>query len=247
MDQYFKEHLQDLSERADRSGRFTFTDFLNAEEQNELYSIRNSLHKFELFGGTENCDRVICRFGDEDELFYSEEFPIDCVKCEPVNKKFADQLSHRDVLGALMNLGLNRNKIGDIFIKENCVYMFVNSSVSDFITDNLFRIKHTDIKTDIIKKVPYDLLYTFKDKQIIVSSDRIDCIIAGVYNFSRTKASELIKAQKVFINGKTIYGNSDSVKPEDRISVRGFGKFIYVGELKQTKKNRNVIEIKLFV
>lgn len=247
MDQYFIEHMIDLSKKSEKISRYIFSDFLNLDEQNQLISVKSKLTKYELFGGSDNSERVICRFGDENTLWYNEPFPICCIKCEPLNMKFADVISHRDVLGAMMNLGIDRSKTGDIYIKDNIAYVFVIDNIATFITDNLIRIKHTDIKTEIITDIPDNLLYSTEKKKIITSSMRIDCILSGVYNLSRSKASEYITAQKVYKNGRTVNGNSELVSVNDKISVRGLGKFRLSEICGQTKKERIVAIIERYI
>ena len=73
-----------------------------------------------LFGGSEEAERMVVRFGDPEDMGYEEAFPITLLKIEPLLQKYADALGHRDFLGALMNLGIERSTLGDIFIKDNC-------------------------------------------------------------------------------------------------------------------------------
>ena len=116
MDNIFLNHLKDLSKKSEMNYRYTFTQFLSLDEQSMLKSIERELYSFTLFGGLNNCERVMARFGSPDDFGYEENFPITCLKAEPILKKFADDLTHRDFLGALMNLGIERNNIGDIIV-----------------------------------------------------------------------------------------------------------------------------------
>ena len=110
--------LKELAERSD--GRFTFTDFLGLAEQSVLTEVLRDIRvRYELFGGADGAERVMARFGDEDELYYSEPFPIDIIRVSPRSQKFANQLTHRDFLGAILNLGIERRCVGDIVIREN--------------------------------------------------------------------------------------------------------------------------------
>lgn len=70
-----------------------------------------------LYGGREEAERKILRFGSEAELGYEQPFPICCIRIRPLSAKFADKLSHRDYLGALMNLGIERSTMA-IFCRE---------------------------------------------------------------------------------------------------------------------------------
>ena len=100
---------------------------------------------YQLGGGYQDAERVMLRFGGEELMGYEEEFPISCLKVSPVSAKFADVLTHRDYLGALMNLGIERDRLGDILIAGNEAFIFCTSSMADFITENLVKVKHTSV------------------------------------------------------------------------------------------------------
>ena len=103
----------------------------------------------ETFGGNESCERQIVQFGDKEILGYEGIYPISLIKIEPLTPKFAEELGHRDYLGALMNLGIQRELLGDIFIKEKEAYVYCLSHISDFISDNLKSVRHTHVKVTI--------------------------------------------------------------------------------------------------
>ena len=109
-----KKRISELSNRAFERGYTTYTDFLNIQEISILSSIKtNSVAT--LYGGYTNAERCICAFSDSEVFTH----PITCIKAEPLNQKFSDKLTHRDFLGALMNLGIEREMIGDIKIIDN--------------------------------------------------------------------------------------------------------------------------------
>ena len=246
MDSFFIDHIKDLSSRSESKCIYTFSNFLNGEEINELNIHRNELCRYELFGGTEGTERQMVRFGDENELYYSEDFPISCLKIEPLNKKFADTLTHRDYLGSIMNLSIEREHIGDIVIKDDCAFVFVTKKMSGFICENLTKIKHTSVKCNECEFEGADSLFTLEDCDIISSSLRADCVIASVFNLSRSTAQALFDGRKVFINSALTENSSKPLKENDTVSVRGFGKFIFRREFSQTKKGRLKIRISLY-
>lgn len=246
MDSFFSDHMRDLSSRSESKCIYTFSNFLTPEEISELQRIKNSLVPFTLFGGTQGTERQMVRFGDEQELYYSEDFPIACLKIEPLNAKFADTLSHRDYLGSIMNLSIEREHIGDIVIKENCAFVFVTKKMSGFISENLTKIKHTSVKCTECEFEGADSLFTLEDSDIISSSLRADCVIAAAFNLSRSTAQALFDGKKIFINSALTENSSKQLKENDTVSVRGFGKFIFRNELSQTKKGRLKIRISLY-
>ena len=236
-----KKRLTELSHRAFEKGYTTFSDFLNLEE----ISLLKSLHtesEYNLYGGYDNADRCVASFGECEEYQY----PISCIKIEPANQKFADELSHRDFLGALMNLGLNRSTLGDIIVTNNTGYLFCLNSIKEYILQNLDRIKHTTVRctesvlpAEIAEKKPEPV-------ELTVSSQRVDIIVAAVFKLSRNTVTQLVNQEKVFINSKIAYKESLTLKSGDIVSVRGKGKFIFDGEIRQTKNNNSVIGIRLY-
>lgn len=243
MEKLFVNRLKDLSAQAERSGRYTYSAFLNYDEQNELRQTERELTAVKLFGGAKGCERVIARFGSAEDIGYDENFPIVLLKAEPLMQKFADYLTHRDILGALMSLGIDRSTTGDIILKDNIAYIFCLNRTADFICDNLTKIKHTDIKCSIAEKLPDCELYHTENVLINTASERLDCLISSLYKISRNKTNLLFSGEKVFINGKQCLNNSVIPKEGDIISVRGYGRFIFNGKERTTKKGREYISV----
>lgn len=246
MDSFFIDHIKDLSDRSESKCIFTFSNFLNPEEINELNMHKNELTHYELFGGAPGTERLMARFGNEKELYYSEDFPIDCIKIEPLNKKFAEALSHRDILGSIMNLSIEREHIGDIVVKDYAAFVFATRKMSDFICENLTRIRHTSVKCEKSEFIETDSLFTLEERDIIASSLRADCVISAVYNLSRSTADSLFDGKKVFLNSALLENSSKPLKPSDTVSVRGFGKFIFSEETSTTKKGRLKLKISIY-
>ena len=246
MDTYFLDHMSDLSKRSEAKNIFTFSNFLNSEQLCELNMNKRMFVPFSLSGGAKGCERQMVRFGSEEELYYSEDFPIDCIKIEPLSKKFAEDLTHRDYLGAIMNLSIEREHIGDIIIREETAYCFVTKKMSGFICENLIKIKHTSVKCTTCEFESNGDLFTLEAKDIISSSLRADCVICAVYNLSRSTADALFDTKKVFINSALCESSSKALHPSDTVSVRGFGKFIFESEISSTKKGRLKLRIQLY-
>ena len=244
---YFAEHIKDLSDRSEKRGIYTFSPFLTLDEQSVLLSMRKELCTFSTFGGTDGCERVRARFGSPDELGYEQPFPIVCIGISPLNDRFADDLSHRDILGAVMSLGLERAQTGDIAVRGKRAYVFVNEDKAAYICGELKKIRHTDVKCAVCEFDPSEPLYKTEPMTVIAASDRLDCIVGAVYNLSRGDASELFASNRIFINGRLI--TSPSARPQngDIVSVRGKGRFVTRGETAKTKKGRAVLLIEKYI
>lgn len=235
-----KKRFNELYNRSYNKHYPCFTDFLNLEEQ----SILAGEHLPCLcYGGYENAQRVVAGFGDNVK---KQDFPIVIVKITPCMQKFADSLSHRDFLGALMNLGIKRELLGDIVIFENCGYLYCLNHIAEYITDNLTKVKHTSVNAEITSTPPSQLQQPPKPVEIIVSSLRIDAVVSAVYKLSRNQAKELFGASKIFVNSRLTENSSYNLKESDIISVRGYGRFIYENTLRTTKKDRLIISVRIY-
>ena len=118
--------LMDLAKKSYRQCIYTHTGFLGMAELDVYYRMEKELcfsHPA-LFGGYEGAQRQVIRFGNPEEFGYEEEFPIVCIRISPLSSKFAESLSHRDFLGALMNLQIERSQIGDILVGEKVSYLY---------------------------------------------------------------------------------------------------------------------------
>ena len=236
-----KKRLAELSHRAFERGYTTYSTFLNLQEISILKSLKLE-SKYILFGGYENADRCVASFSNDEVYSY----PIVCIKIEPLQQKFSDKLTHRDFLGALMNLGIEREMLGDIKILNNEGYLFCLDKISRYIVDNLSSIKHTSVKCKIIDDIPELFNQLPDEEEYIVSSLRIDTVVSAVFKMSRNSASQLINQEKIFINSKTVYKDSVQLKEGDVVSVRGYGKFIYSQTVNETRKHKMVVAIRLY-
>lgn len=235
--------------RKSEDGYYLFSDFLGLMEQSVFNDakLKFGSAKYTMFGGADGCERVIVRFGDPDELGYEAPFPIKAVLAEPKSPKFADKLSHRDFLGAILNLGIERKAVGDIIIKDNSGYIFVKEDIAEYVASSLEKIKRTDVKAKITDEFPSDKLFQTEEKTIQLSSERIDAVISKIYSISRDDSLSLFKKRLVFVCGKLCENNSYSPKQNDIISVRGFGRFIYRGVIGSSKKGKLISKIEMYV
>lgn len=155
--QQLKNRIRELADKSYNQNQYTFTGFLGLAEQDALWQVEREV-KFAgitLYGGREEAERKILRFGSEAELGYEQPFPICCIRIRPLSAKFADKLSHRDYLGALMNLGIERSTIGDILPGEGEAFLFCQDTIAEFICDNLEQIRHTHVRCEVVNARGY--------------------------------------------------------------------------------------------
>ena len=247
--EFFKKRLLELANKSYASGIFTFTDFLGLDEQSAFSEIKSSLGviRYQAFGGAPGTERVMIRFGDEEELGWVEDFPISILKIEPRAKKWADKLTHRDLLGALMNLGIERDLLGDIVIRENEAFLFAKASIAEFIKNELVRAKHTDLTVSFAQTLPDGELYKTEDLTVQCQSKRIDAVIARVFSLSREEAQKLFLQGLVFVDGRCTESVCRELIPEEIVSVRGKGRFIFSGQIGTSKKGKLNLAVKRYV
>ncbi|MCR5754004.1 MAG: hypothetical protein K6G30_04195 [Acetatifactor sp.] len=245
--QNLRNRLRDLADKSYRQNIFCFTNFLGLSELETFWRMEAELKSagYTLFGGLENSERQMIRFGNAEELGYEVPFPIVCIHIQPVTAKFAEKLSHRDFLGALMNLGIERSTLGDIKVGDKEAYLFCQESMADYICENLTQVRHTHVvcKVDEFQNVPEEVP---ESCTITVSSLRVDACIAKVYNQSRSDCLELFRAGKVYVDGRLCENNSRILKPGETVNARGFGKFKMCGEARETRKGKLSVEMAVF-
>lgn len=248
-DKIVKARLTDLAKTAYNQNIYTYSTFLSLEEQSLLNEIEDDIAYIHhtLWGGNELAERQVIEFGSVDEFGYEGHFPITLIKITPLLAKFSDDLNHRDFLGALMNLGIERNVLGDIMIKDNTAYVFCLEKIADFICDNLTKVKHTNVKCEISELDIPALTPTLIDEEFPVASLRIDGIIASLIKCSRKEALSLFEEKRVTLNGKVTGRNSTLLKDGDVFSVRGYGKFIFDHAGGSTRKGKIYVHIKKYV
>ena len=236
--------FEELHQRAILRSVPTNSHFLSLAEQALLLG-RGLFPTPRLFGGYDESERKIALFGYRQE-WDAWDIPVMCVKVSPLQQKFADTLTHRDFLGAIMNLGIKRELLGDIPVIENEGYVFCLDKVADIICSELKRIKHTSVKCEICGEIPSDALPKPVNQTLTASSERLDLIIAEVWNLSRAEAKQEVLAEKVFVNSKVVTDPSAPLKPDSVVSLRGKGRFIYRGSCGVSKKGKLKITVGLY-
>ena len=242
-DQILENHFRDLAEKSASGCYYTYSSFLSLAQQDLLAKTRLGAS---LFGGYENAERKIAVFGSEEAFGYTEDAPIACLKIEPLMQKYADTLTHRDFLGSVTGLGLERDVTGDIIIHENVGYVFCLENIADFIMQNLTKVRRTDVKCTRVPSPPVETLALPEERAFFVASERADAVIAAIYGFSRSECQKLFGQKLVFIDSK-LCENPDARIPEGAtVSVRGSGRFVYMGISKTTKKGRLCISARVY-
>ncbi len=215
------------------------TDFMNPFEKRNFISIIRGLGsiRFRECSLSAMSERSIIQiFPDyipEDSL----ENPYDIVKISG-NFKF-NKLSHRDYLGAVLALGIKREKIGDIHVHEDCAYIITDKNVSNYIIFNLTAINKASVTVKIVDESDFmEAVPRYKEKVIMVSSRRADAVISEIFNLSRAKAQEYILKEKLYVDFELYSSNSKEIKDGSLISLKGYGRVIFDEVISETRKGK---------
>lgn len=243
-----QKRLAELSGLAYTRGIVTFSDFLNLNELNILHTTPKDMFsaKYETYGGYDLSERQMVAFLP-DALYYEYHFPMTLVEITPVHTRFSEELAHRDFLGALMNLGIERSKMGDIIVDEGCAVLIIKEEMARYVISQLTRIRHTAVQA--VQRQGAGIEYHPRYEEITgnVASVRLDTVLSTAYPLSRSKITAYIAGAKVFVNGKLITNNGYHLKEDDVISVRGMGRISYHGILSETKKGRYMVSVRKYI
>lgn len=223
-----------------RKQEVVFTDFITPRMAGIVYQAIQKIYGlyYAMFGGNENCERRKIGFAPEYCEIENQDFPIRVLKIT-TNTKFSSPLSHRDYLGSILGMGIDRGKIGDIFVYDDKTLCYVSEEIAGYLAGNLEKIGKTKAKVEnlAIEEIilPEEKI---KEKYITVSSLRLDAVLSAAFPLSRGKAQEMIEAEKAFVNWQTVKSVSSPIKEQDIISLRGYGRVKLIEIKGKTKKDK---------
>lgn len=225
------------------------TEFLDpyiSAKVRELMKYRYGYLSSKLFGGYDDAERVmlyLCAdYEDSDYISY----PLSLLKIKRP-KKF-NNITHRDVMGSVLSLGIVRDKLGDIIINDELIQIIVCEDIADYIRFNLDKIKNISVTPEYAELDELQIVETeYKSITGTVKSLRLDSIVGLGYNISRSSAMDDIKREKIKVNHVPTNSPSVQIKDGDLISYRGKGRMIFVGSSGVTKKDRIKVEVKKYL
>ncbi|MBR3569598.1 MAG: hypothetical protein IKN96_02195 [Oscillibacter sp.] len=244
--------ILDRQRKAQTGGAPAFTDFLSPREQilaRDLFRLSRAPEDSYLFeGGAPGAERqILCflpgRMSPDD--FDPASSPIRALRAA---WRDGETLSHRDLLGSLMGLGIVRGKIGDIYVSAGGADALALDSVAEFLLENWASAGRVKLR---VSEIPLGAVRVpeRKTQEIrgTVSSPRLDAVIASGFRLSRGKAAELVNAGRVQVNWLDCAKPDRILQPGDSVSARGFGRFALdrIGE--PTRKGRIPVFITRFL
>ena len=216
-----------------KRNRPAFTDFFRPEEAARFLT---AMQRQE--------DLCIRPWGGWDEMDLAW-FPLAAVEIRW--NKFSAAPGHRDILGSVLGLGIDRSKTGDILFLQDRALIFATAEMAAFIASGLERVGRAPVKCRQLSAWQ-DILPEEKTQQIqkTVSSMRLDAVLGAAFPLSRSKAQELIRAEKVSIQHQPVTKAEKIVQEGDLISVRGYGRVKVLQDEGKTKKDRIRITLLLY-
>ncbi|MCM1299555.1 MAG: YlmH/Sll1252 family protein [Firmicutes bacterium] len=232
----FYRHILDLIHIGEKTQRPRFSSFLTEREQQlARLAVQSAGFDFGFWGGYESAVRKMFSSPHSDE----NDYPLESVT---FIFRSQDKLTHRDFLGALMSLGVQRDQIGDIAVSDGGAVVFASKNISSLILSEIDKIGRVGVRAEsgIKIEIPEQ---RFEEISAVAASRRIDAIVAAACAINREKAAMMVKSGSITVNGVEICSPSKNLELSDIFSVKGYGKFIFSQLGNETKKGKYHIVI----
>jgi RNA-binding protein YlmH len=245
MDGALDKRLNELALRAQHTGRVCATRFL---EPSTLVAVNAAASragvKVALWGGYEGAERCVAAFyaGDPPE---AGDWPVVALRLQ-WNAKFANP-GHRDLLGAMMGLGIEREMTGDIamgtYRDAPCAYLFALEEVADYIAANLDSAGRASLKVSVATETPQLIPPEGESLRLTVQQQRLDAVLAAACRLSRSEAQRLIAAGLVKLNHVPQLRPDARLSEGDLISARGYGRVKVTAFQGESRRGRQVVQV----
>ena len=237
-----------------------WTDFLTPAEAAEAEDVCRGLCagtdvEWSLEGGYGDAERRICVLRPKDPWEGGADAAGDMSGGGPSGPicvlrisipKGSPGLTHRDYLGSLLGLGIERHVTGDILVREDGADAVVLSDMAEYIAQNLTSVGRANVSCEVldISRLIVGQQLT-KEIRDTVASLRLDNVCASAFRTARGKAQDAIKAGLVSVNGRQCLKPDTELSEGDRISCRGKGRAVIAEVGGRTRKDRITITLKV--
>ena len=243
-EQSFVEKIIDVAAQVSQTQQPYLTDFVDLRQLHIIKNIVNSFMDLAMFfdGGYEAAERVRIFIAPEYWYFQEEDSNLAFFSIKGENK--FHRLNHRDYLGAILNLGLKREKFGDLLLSEREKQVVVAKEIADYVQFQLNQVGKTKVELQRIDReqlIPP--VQKLEEINFSVSSLRIDTVTAHVFKQSRAKVADFIKGKNLKVNWQVVDQVDFTLEPGDIISLKGFGRYKFLEQEGNTKKGRFRIKI----
>lgn len=248
--------LLDKIEFVEKKNSVENTDFLDIHERGILEKVLKTVKytNYIIYGGYENAERtMIILYPQKLEAVFENSYfdynNIMQVLRITLPNEMRGKYNHRDYLGAVVKVGIKREKVGDIVVSLDGADIIVNKEIAEYLKSSLSELTRFSKSTFEIHKIEELNIAPPKTEMIniIIPSMRMDSIVSEIIRTSRSKAMEFIESERVFINSELVTKNAKILKENDMITVRGKGRFKVNKILNSTKKGNLVVEIEKYI
>lgn len=246
--------ILDKIEMVEKKNKIEYTDFLDLAQIELVQKFINKIkiENYMVYGGFEQAERKLF-------VIYPEKFNSIVVEKNLANivqiiriqlpEDLKGKYTHRDYLGAVIKLGVERKKIGDIIVDNDGADIIVDKDIVKFLLENLGGLTRFSKSTITVQNINdlRPVAIKKEELEIIVSSMRLDNVISELARCSRNKALDIINMERVFINFECETKKTKQMKPGDMVTIRGKGRFFIKEIVGQTRSGRTIIRIEKFV
>ena len=245
--QELQARLRELNSRAQRRGMVGCTGFLTpAEQQWALADSRQAgLDGLVLWGGPPQSERKMAFFFPD--WADPEDYPYDEAAGVHLTARFGAP-THRDVLGAVLALGVERHAVGDIAVMGEEAWFIALAPVARLAAQSLERVGRAGVRAELTpwQSVPAPVAET-RPVRFTVQSLRLDAAVSGLFRLSRTEAQNAVAAGRVSLNHLECQRADARVAAGDVIALRGAGKGRICACDSLTRKGRVAVEAERWV
>ncbi|BBH21200.1 putative RNA-binding protein YlmH [Paenibacillus baekrokdamisoli] len=245
----FVDRATEWIERAAFAHELKRTDFLDPRQADILISLANRRPEVQvkLFGGYEGAERKRAIVAPDYRMLDDEPEGIALIKVTSGTQGHLE-LDHGDYLGALLGLGIKRDRVGDLHIHEDFAHCLAAEEIADYINIQLRQVHRASVLTDIIPLQELQPVISAIDELgLSVASLRLDGIASDVYRVSRAKIVDPIRAGRCRVNWKVEEDPSASLKEGDVVSMQGLGRFKVLTVEGVSKKGRIRLKVGKFI
>ncbi|QYR24205.1 RNA-binding protein [Paenibacillus sp. sptzw28] len=245
----FVDRASEWIERAAYAHELKRTDFLDPRQADILTALANRRPEVQLklFGGYDGAERRRAIVAPDYRVLDDEAEGISLIEISGGTQGHLE-LDHGDYLGALLGLGIKRDRIGDLQVHEQFCHCLVVDEIADYVNVHLRQVHRVHVLTDIIPLTGLQIAAPeLEEQNLSVASLRLDGIASDVYRISRSKIVDPIRAGKCRVNWKAEEDPSALLKDGDVVSMQGLGRFKVLAVEGVTKKGRVRVKIGKFV
>lgn len=245
----FVDRAWEWVERAAERHETRRTDFLDPRQAHILFALANRHQgaNVRLDGGSPDAERKRALIAPDYKPLEDEDMGMAVLDIASDDRRIAD-LDHGDYLGALLGLGIKREKIGDLHVREDGCHAVIAEEIGDFLIGHLKQAHRVDVIPSILPLSELrEIRPVLEEQTISVASLRLDGIASDVYRLSRSKIVDPIRAGRCRVNWKTEEDPSTPLKAGDTVSMKGFGRFKLLEVEGVSKSGRTRVRIGKFV